>query len=259
MKISVIIPVYNKAPFLERCFESIPECGLAEVIVIDDGSTDGSSEICDRYKDRFIVVHQENAGVSAARNRGMELAIGDYITFLDADDTYRDNTFETMLHAIEKVPRENIIQFNHYRYYEATNHTAMKYANQEGFYRFDRLPMMWCMVWNKLYKRKFLEDHNIKFKLGMQYGEDEIFNLRCFFANLTLWHELQPTMTHRFDDKKSLCHTLDMKKLIGQDDALHELLEETKEPMFKVELLQLIAEHHSSKTYINAGWKENHE
>ena len=256
MKISVIIPVYNEAPYLRRCFDSIRPKPDTEVIVIDDGSTDGSAEICDEYADKFHIVHQKNGGVSVARNKGIELAIGDYITFLDADDEYLYGSFDTMLHAIEKAPRENIIQFNQQRHYANPGMTVPKYLNLEGFYRFDVRPQQWCMVWNKLYKRRFILDNNIRFKEGLQYGEDEVFNLECLFKNLAIWHSSDILLTRNFDNEQSLSHTISIERLKAQDAALHQLLDETKEPLFRVEILELLAEHHDSRTYKDMGWKE---
>ncbi len=89
--ISVVIPVYNVEKYLERCLESVLNQTLqpTEVILVDDGSTDSCGEICDRYAElypEFCVIHQENGGLSAARNTGIERAVGTYITFLDSDD-----------------------------------------------------------------------------------------------------------------------------------------------------------------------------
>lgn len=259
MKVSVIIPVYNEAPYLKRCLDSIPTSDEIEVIVVDDGSTDGSAKICDKYKKRFVIVHQENRGVSAARNRGIDLAIGEYVTFLDSDDQYLDTSFDIMLRTIEKAPRENIIQFNHYRHYAEINKTALKYTNNEGFYRFDKRPQQWCMVWNKLYKKKFLNDNHIRFEEGLQYGEDEIFNLKCLFANLYLWHEQSPLLMRHFDNKQSLAHTIDYEKVDKQYKALCDFYDGLTETIFKAEVMELISEHTHSQTYINAGWEQNHE
>ena len=91
-KISVIIPVYNSGKFFDKCMESVTNQTFQnlEIILVDDGSTDGSGKNCDSWaqKDaRIMVVHQCNKGVSAARNCGLELANGDVISFIDADDT----------------------------------------------------------------------------------------------------------------------------------------------------------------------------
>ena len=108
MKVSVIIPVYNVRPYLEQCMDSVLQQTLddIEVICIDDGSTDGSGEILDKYvqKDsRVKAVHQDNAGAAQARNTGLEKASGDYILFVDGDDYLTENALETLyLRALEE-------------------------------------------------------------------------------------------------------------------------------------------------------------
>ena len=91
MKLSIVIPVYQVAATLSRCVESVLAQSFSdyEMILIDDGSTDGSSKICDDYAEtdhRVKVIHQQNAGLSAARNAGLRVAKGAYITFIDSDD-----------------------------------------------------------------------------------------------------------------------------------------------------------------------------
>ena len=87
MKLSIIIPVYNEANFLRRCLDSVYANDEVEVIIVDDGSTDGSFEICQEYEDKgFKLIQNEHSGVSVARNTGIQLAEGEYITFLDSDD-----------------------------------------------------------------------------------------------------------------------------------------------------------------------------
>lgn len=104
-KISVIIPVYNAAGYLEKCLNSVTGQSYREleILLVDDGSTDGSGSICDDYAkrdNRIRVVHQENAGVAAARNVGLDMATGDYIGWVDSDDWVEPEMFETMLEAM---------------------------------------------------------------------------------------------------------------------------------------------------------------
>lgn len=102
IKVSIVVPVYNTAKYLEKCLNSI--CSQTyhnlEIILIDDGSTDQSLNICNSFAEkdsRIHVVHQENKGLSNARNKGMELATGSYISFFDSDDYVEPNMIETML------------------------------------------------------------------------------------------------------------------------------------------------------------------
>ena len=113
--ISVIVPVYNVENYLRECLESIRNQTYRnlEVFLINDGSTDNSGIICEEYaaKDnRFTVIHQENAGASSARNRGIESAIGKWITFIDADDYVESNYLETLAKHIAKENDVLIIQ-----------------------------------------------------------------------------------------------------------------------------------------------------
>lgn len=105
-KISVVVPVYNCEEYLPQCVDSILKqtYPALEVILIDDGSTDQSIEICDSYgmkDDRVKVVHQKNAGAAATRNKGIELATGDFLTFVDSDDWIDADMYEQMVETIE--------------------------------------------------------------------------------------------------------------------------------------------------------------
>ncbi|NIA10441.1 MAG: glycosyltransferase, partial [Nitrospiraceae bacterium] len=106
-KVSAVIPLYNKAPYIQRALRSV----LAqifqdfEIIVIDDGSTDDGAQIVKSIPDKRIrLIQQENAGVSAARNRGIKEAKGDLIAFLDADDAWKSEFLETILRLKKKFP-----------------------------------------------------------------------------------------------------------------------------------------------------------
>ncbi|MDE7185718.1 MAG: glycosyltransferase family 2 protein, partial [Lachnospiraceae bacterium] len=109
--VSIIIPVYNAEKYLERCMESIlsQTHSQFEVILIDDGSTDGSGAICDTYEKRYSfihVVHSANSGVGHARNIGLEMCKGEYITFVDSDDFIHPQYLEIMLGAVKKTGNE---------------------------------------------------------------------------------------------------------------------------------------------------------
>ena len=104
--VSVIIPVYDVEPYLRRCLDSVVNQTYKnlEIILVDDGSTDSSPEICDEYAgadSRIIVIHKENGGQAEARNKGIEAATGEYITFVDADDyissSYVNDLYKSMI------------------------------------------------------------------------------------------------------------------------------------------------------------------
>ena len=117
--ISVIVPVYNVEAYVAKCIESIQNQSYQhlEIILVDDGSTDDSGDICDQYAaydDRIKVIHQENGGLSAARNTGIEAANGDYIGFVDSDDYIGLTVYEDMLHLL-KENNLDIIEFTAFR------------------------------------------------------------------------------------------------------------------------------------------------
>lgn len=115
-KFSIIIPVYNVAPYLRECLDSVLAQTYTnwEAICVDDGSTDGSVAILDEYakKDaRFCAIHQTNAGVSAARNRALEEATGDWILFADGDDLLKTGWAELISDEIAAHPEADMISF----------------------------------------------------------------------------------------------------------------------------------------------------
>ena len=112
--ISIIIPVYNVEKYLNKCLNSVIEQTYKniEVILIDDGSTDNSGKICDEYAKndiRIKIIHQQNGGVSTARNNGLEHATGKYITFVDSDDYIEKEMIETMAKKIMKKNADIVI------------------------------------------------------------------------------------------------------------------------------------------------------
>ncbi len=120
--ISVIIPVYNREQYLDKCISSVLKQSdvKTEIILIDDGSTDNSPEIVDKYAQNntnIVVVHQKNQGVSAARNAGLDVCSGDYIFFLDSDDSLPEDSLYTLLNAITEFNTDICIG-NYCRFYE---------------------------------------------------------------------------------------------------------------------------------------------
>lgn len=184
MLISIIVPVYNAEKYLRRCIDSILAQTYKdfELILIDDGSSDLSGAICDQYAaahHRVKTLHQTNAGVSAARNVGINVAIGKYVCFVDADDaieqTYLDNFLELALSTSpqlviqgEKIVYKNRVEAITFKQRKSDN---LSTALTESILTF-RGP--YC----KLYLRDIISSNNIKFPEGMQFGEDSIFYLQ---------------------------------------------------------------------------------
>lgn len=185
--ISIIVPVYNVAAYLDRCLESLVNQTYQnlQIIVIDDGSTDGSNEICDKWaaKDRRIyVVHKENKGLSNARNDGLKVAEGEYIGFVDSDDYISIFMYEYLIYAIEKYNADisicNFIEVDINRCEEIDKNKILKIEqvlqNDSNYNKIQN--MHGNYVWNKLYKKSILE-HEFE---NVQVHEDVIFNNIAF-------------------------------------------------------------------------------
>lgn len=252
--ISVIVPVYNKAPFLRRCLDSLVNQSdrSAQVIIVDDGSTDGSSAICDEYKKHgFEIYHRKkNSGVSSARNFGLKKVKGDYLTFLDADDAYTLDAVDVMT----RITRHNfnIYQFGQYRCHPLNQ---VKDNIRKGFYRPEELPRRWAMVWNKLFKTEFVKENGLKFQEKMQFGEDEIFSAQAILANGGLYQAPQTLIFHYFDDKKSLCRgELSLPRLQNLLDKLEELGDAEKDEAKKSWYYKKIEVHKNSTLFRRFGF-----
>ena len=208
MKISLIIPVYNEAPFLKRCLDSVKNQSKAfdEVIVIDDASSDNSLEIINEYADAFQIYHlSKNRGVSYTRNFGIDKASSEYITFLDSDDELLINTCELMHEAINLF-NDDMIQFNHIRYYEKINKKVVKNPNGDGCFNIVDFMQCnsWWGVWNKVFKKEAIKH---PFDCTLSYGEDGLFILNMLLDRCTIRTISQCTTIHHFENKNSLTHT----------------------------------------------------
>ena len=177
--ISVIIPVYNTAPFLTEAVESVigQTYGNLEIILVDDGSTDGSGEMCDGFEG-VRVIHQENKGLSAARNAGLEIATGEAIVFLDSDDAIHSRFVETMVEAMGDADLV-ICKYNDCKTTDKmTIGGRAKPAVVGGMLsREDALRALVesdinHAVWNKLYSRRLLE--NVRFPVGQVYEDIDV-------------------------------------------------------------------------------------
>lgn len=256
--VSVIVPFWNSAEWLGRCIDSLKVLeGDAEFILVDDHSSDRSYYFAiwqTETDGRFKVLQNEHAkGVSGARNTGLDHARGEWITFLDADDTMLPDAIAIFERMQRLDPSANIIQANHMRRYARTGNTVLKYTNPKGVYTLDKMPLCWCMVWNKLIRRSFIEENEIRFLEGLQYGEDEIFILDCLDADNRIFHTLTKTATvvRHFDNKESLSHIKGRDGLIKQSRALEDYAMRAKNKETRVFTCNLIAEHWTSPTYLN--------
>lgn len=216
-KVSIIVPVYNAEKYLGKTIESIlqQEYFKIELILINDGSKDNSSRICNDYEHidpRVVVIHQDNKGVSTARNVGLDKATGEYIGFVDADDCIKPNMYKAMIHRMEEFDAQ-MVMGGYEKVNAATGERTVvrlpyedlgekdivdKVIYQMAFWncrkKGEYLSTLYGSAWPNLYRADIIEGYNIKFNEGVALGEDMIFNLqyllkvkRIAFVNMPLY------------------------------------------------------------------------
>lgn len=191
--ISVVIPVYNKEKYLHRCLGSVVEQTIftqLEVFVIDDGSTDNSFIIMQEYQQKHSninIFRQNNAGVSATRNRGISLARGKYIYFIDADDFMEVNMLELLYKKAEQDNSEiTVCNLNIYNKNTKKRSPVKTLLQKERiFEKKESIELLTDMVigWsicNKLYHLEFIRKNNILFAENISSAEDFLFNFNAF-------------------------------------------------------------------------------
>ncbi len=201
--LSIIIPIYNVETYLEQCLKSVV-CqldegmeSLVEVILVDDGSTDSSGQIADRYaqsRPGMQVIHGPNAGVAAARNTGIKLAQGEWLYFMDSDDWLADNGIAMLLAGMKRYAEADMILFDGYRNSAAKEQPWEHFAHSKRWragrklHKLQRGVLYYPMdfpesrvslaaPWDKLYRREFLLRCGILFREQLQVLDDMVFNM----------------------------------------------------------------------------------
>ena len=183
--ISIIIPVYNTESYLRECLDSVKNQSMSEIeiICVDDGSTDSSGAILDEYArqdKRFVVIHQPNAGQSAARNKGIDISRGKYVCFLDADDWYESECCQTLYETAEKFNNEFVTaafrEIGGKKQILPLKNSNAVYVDDMDKYCF--ITHVQFTIWGKLYRKDFIEKHNIRFLEGVCY-EDNHFSIKA--------------------------------------------------------------------------------
>ena len=222
--ISVVIPVYNVAPYLREALDSVIQQTYhqLEIIVVDDGSTDGSEIICEEYRSdsRIQIIHQENRGLSSARNAGLDRATGEYIAFLDSDDAFHPDFIRLMLEAIEGVD----VAVCQYEVHQLKMNTRcwIEPRAKKGFYnRAEALRALVdgkinVSVWNKLYRKDLWNE--IRFPEGHNY-EDIDTTFRIFDQCRKLNFVDYPLYLHR-KHPGSITETISRKNIEDRNLAM---------------------------------------
>lgn len=230
--LTIIIPIYKiKEKYLRECFESLLAQDMTDfrIIAVDDGSPDNSGDICEEYaqKDkRIMVIHQENAGVSVARNAGMKAAATEWITFVDPDDWVELDHVSTLYKAQKEHNNFDIFWFDYIQEFDGRSN--VKYLkrdsgplDEEWVHNLKIAPFNFLSVngrayeyetntiWNKMYRASLLKDNEMWFDPKARKGQDVIFNAEClqltdkfYYIHSALYHYryLQESVTNRFNE-----------------------------------------------------------
>lgn len=217
MDLSVIVPVYNVQDYLREALDSVlSQSGIdLEIIIVDDGSTDDSGRICDEYSQKHsnvVVIHQQNQGVSAARNEALKHVRGRYLTFLDADDYVSDNTYTKNISYLKNNKDVDALQFPIFGKMNVPNDSSCHIiANrQELFRNWWSGNIITFTIWNKIFKKEIFSD--LSFKVG-HVSEDTILLVplyqrikKFYLSNMGTYYyrEREGSYTYQYDFGKHI-------------------------------------------------------
>ena len=214
-KISVIIPVYNAAPYLNTCISSVltQSHQNVEVIIINDGSTDDSDSICRelaKKDDRILYRQQVNKGVSSTRNDGLDLCAGEYVLFLDSDDYLSDNFIENALEKMQSS--ESDLYIGGFITFHQTEKKVFQQNNPKiytGKELFENLGVKYHSEWlgiigSKMYKREIIENHHLRFPADINLGEDACFNFQYISLVQNIFFDSDAGYFYRIANQDSL-------------------------------------------------------
>lgn len=179
LKLSIIIPVYQVEQTLRRCIDSVLSQSFTdwEMILVDDGSPDGCPDICDEYSKNYgkiIVIHKENGGLSDARNAGIQIAKGEYITFIDSDDYLGEETLAKVMPIMDKHPEYDMLEypvFEHFSLLKKEHHLTFEnreYRDMRSYW-LDAKAYCHTYAWNKIYRKSLFA--SIKFPYGKLFED----------------------------------------------------------------------------------------
>ena len=221
MNISIIIPVYNKAEYLESCLKSLLTQAFSdfEIVCVDDGSTDASGDICDRMASddsRIRVLHTDNGGVTAARRRGWEACLGRYVMFVDADDGLLPGALQMMYDTIEREGADEVIAT--FRTHDGIQSPVV----YEGFVEPEplirdiitsknRFPVLWSII----FRREVL-DGVLDTPREIIEGEDKLMQVKLLMKQPRVFFIAQPAYIYTLGVPNSRRHSLQREHLYDQ-------------------------------------------
>lgn len=243
--ISIIVPVYNVQPYIEECLKSVlcyNDRDAVEIIIINDGSTDASGTICKemirKYADkRIMYVEQTNQGLAAARNRGMSVAKGKYIAFLDSDDAWREDAVSCLLSEVKQFPESDVIFFDAYiennmhyqvegnRYNRSGKVPRSVISGKEYFCEYYLNPYIVsaCMA---IYKTSLLRDRGILFSEG-RYHEDIAFSYKVVMCADKVKYAGETLYKRRYRENSIMTSQITKKHVLDRIEAYRDILKFT--------------------------------
>ena len=227
MKVSVIVPVYNVEPYLDKCLNTLVNQTLKkiEIIIVNDGSKDNSEKIIEKYlkkyPEKIKYIKKANGGLSSARNEGLKYASGEYIGFVDSDDYVSLNTFNLMYKKAKEKNFDLVVCNLNYVYESKTKMVSAgldKDLEKEDEVK-KNIVFLYPAVWNKLYKKEILD--SLKFKEGIWY-EDVEFNFRVYPRVKSIGYVDKPLIQY-VQRESSISKTID-KRLFNYIDNFNGLI-----------------------------------
>lgn len=251
--VSVVVPIYNVKDYLEECVLSITSQAYSdiEIILVDDGSTDGSSELCDVMKKedgRIRVIHKSNGGLSDARNIGLKNSTGEYVIFIDADDTIKVGMLKKMVEAIEKnnadiaacafeTFTESRIIDNDYNI-GCNNICCDGHEIVKALYQ-GRYQDIAFVAWNKLYKKSLFHDNNVIYPKGRLY-EDTFTTYKLLYNSKKVVLIAEPLYNYRIRSGSIMKSSITLKKTKDWFDSEKDAVEYFREK-HEIEFMSLAA------------------
>lgn len=256
-KVSVIVPVYNVEKYLDRCVNSLVSQTLKEIeiILVDDGSLDSSGQICDQWAKRDFrirVFHQQNGGPSDARNHGLDVALGEYIGFVDSDDSMESEAYATLYaeakrgaydvvycgnvyHDADGTTRQNNVRDLAYRGNDVINHIGNMLYEEGVEGQRQRVVTSACMG---IFRRKIIGKYHVRFMLGY-YSEDLLFNID-FITNCSSVRYLPYAFYNYYYTEGSRSNILGESKIkanLAAQDAIHSKIKSCGLSKFEMQAL----------------------
>lgn len=249
--LSIIIPVYNSAPYLRRCLDSLLDQGYdnIQVVLVNDGSKDESLSICREYErkdERFVVLDQSNQGQAVARNRGLEEAQGEYITFLDSDDFIAPHTYQLVMDDLLKHPDCEIVQFpvrcdiGSSEERDIYNQIDRIETRKEALHSFMLSRDYSWWIWHKIYKKKLME--GLRFAEGRIY-EDNLFACEAMLKASKVLYTSKGSYCYYWNNS-STTHNPSPKSFVDMvfiHGKMYELLKQRGSVSIHVHMLYIIA------------------